>query len=114
MKTKLLWPAVILTATLIFIGWLFSLKYTLNASVNEDSFISNLKRTFFEVSKSFENLGEGLEKDRSPAATNSLTDEEFSRLKKKVLEYEEKIQKEENNAEGQGTKEEVSEEETTK
>ncbi|MDD3102087.1 MAG: hypothetical protein PHE59_02995 [Patescibacteria group bacterium] len=92
-KTVELWTMVISLTVLIFIGWIFSLKYSFQIIDKKDSFISIIKKTYSEVNKSFKEARLGIK--QSPLLQKDLmTNEEVDRLKKKVLEeYEEQTQK---------------------
>ena len=91
-RQKLLRLLVILEAILIFIGWLFSLKYLLTLGRSGDKLINIFKQTYSQINKSFRQAGEefkemeeGEKPDKEP-----LSEEEIQRLKEKILEYEEK------------------------
>ena len=84
-KIVKLWTMVISLTVLIFIGWIFSLKYSFQIINKKDSFISIIKKTYSDVNQSFKEARQEM-KQSPPIQEDLITNEEINRLKEKILE----------------------------
>ncbi|MFA6146557.1 MAG: hypothetical protein WC697_04530 [Patescibacteria group bacterium] len=83
-KKVKLWTMVISLTVLIFVGWIFSLKYSFQIIDKKDSFISTIKKTYFDINQSFKEARQGIK--QSPPQEDLMTNEQINRLKEKILE----------------------------
>jgi len=91
-KKQLLTILVVGIAIIIFLLWIFSLKYTLRIKTNEDKFLMNIKNTIKNINQSFQEARTELNKKPSTSVPSApdLTDDQMSKLKEKILEYNQK------------------------